>query len=60
MTFALEHPTWKPNGSNEEQGRPIIEITNTLLSGISANYAASYEERKVDPDTGRLVPRSPC
>ncbi|MEW8228456.1 MAG: hypothetical protein AB2748_22240, partial [Candidatus Thiodiazotropha endolucinida] len=47
MTFALEHPTWKPNGSNEEQDRPIIEITNTLLRGVSANYAASCEERKV-------------
>ncbi|MEW8701862.1 MAG: hypothetical protein AB2601_20570 [Candidatus Thiodiazotropha sp.] len=58
MAFALEHPTWKPNGSDEEQDRPIIEITNTLRRGISANYAASCEERKVDPDTGRLVPRS--
>jgi len=60
MSFALEHPTWKPNGSQEERDRPIIEITNTLLRGISANYIASCEERKIDPDTGRLVPRAPC
>lgn len=57
MSFALEHPTWKPNGSQEEQDRPIIEITNTLLRGVSANYAASCDERKIDPETGKLVPR---
>lgn len=57
MSFALEHPTWKPKGSQEEQDHPIIEITNTLLRGVSANYAASCDERKIDPETGKLVPR---
>lgn len=44
---------------NQKKGkdRPIIEITRSIISGLTANYISSCVQNKVDPSTGRLVPR---
>ena len=37
--------------------RPIVDIVSKVISGLTANYTTSCDEKKVDLATGKLVPR---
>ena len=58
MDYAIKHPQASAqSGSDDEKERPIIEAARVALIGRKSGYIKSYDQYKVDPDTGKLIER---
>ncbi len=57
MDYAGKHPEMPDQQTQNKKTRPILEIVQVTVLGLSANYISSRSSQRVDPRTGRPVPR---
>lgn len=57
MKYALEHPDAPLSDPTMRQFRPVLDALQWAIHATVANYKLSREKYRVDPNTGRPVPR---
>lgn len=57
MDYAWKNPEILDEQTKKKKVRPIIEIVHIAVHAVRANYQSSRRKYKVDPQTGRQVPR---
>lgn len=57
MRHAIEHKTFPTGHPLAGQQRPILEVASLAMQGTRANFPFSFAKYRVDPATGKLVPR---
>lgn len=59
MAFAIEHPEYPVGHPRAGETRRLVEIAQTLVRAQSAPFKFSLANEKVDPSSGRIIPRNP-
>ena len=58
MTHAIKYPNFPAGDRRAGQPRPIVEAAQLVVRAIDVGFLRSVARAKVDPESGRVVPRN--